>query len=140
MPDWAQTRVILKHRKPEMMKLLEDAAGSNRFFETTSPLKEGEDFSVYQTKWEPTIDECAEDFKTGGMRFDLLTAWYAPVGWLERMCEQGYKVDAWFADANQKLVHWKNGEEVRSWDRTERKGVPKVIQAVFDWFYESPET
>jgi len=135
MPDWAQTHVILKHRKPEMLQRLLDAASTKHFFATTSPLQDGEDFGVFHTKWEPEIEEIDTEIK-GGILFIFQTAWYAPVGWFMRMYVQDYNVDAWYADANQRLVHWKNGEEIRSWDRTERKGVPRDIRDVFYWFWE----
>jgi len=140
MPDWAGTRVVIKHKNPDKMQKVLDGIDNNRFFETTRPLRDGENFGVYHTKWEPQIDEVNDDFKTGGLRIDMLTAWYAPLGWFERMVEDGYKIDAWYADANQRLVHWRNGDEVRSWTNAESKrGIPKVIQAVFHWFWDDED-
>ena len=103
MPNWCQNNVTISHEDPEMMLKFAAAMKENKLFETFVPYPNGEweygwCIENWGTKWDVTDGDfnLEEDNKSGMGFFD--TAWSAPIGFYEKLTEQGFDVDATYIE------------------------------------------
>lgn len=147
MPNWCNNGLTLTHKDPARLDAAIKAYEEGRFLEHFVPFPSGEwnyDFCVsnWGTKWDVggRGDMCNRlDPNNASFGFD--SAWAPPIAAYERMCAEGFEVEAYYWEPGMAFCGKFTGNELESYDDyyeydgTEPDNVRKAIGEDIDDYF-----
>ena len=121
MPNYCNNGLTLTHKDPARLDAAIKAYEEGRFLEHFIPLPNGEwnwDFCVsnWGTKWDVGKGDQVDRVDSNTATFGFDSAWSPPIAAYERMCAEGFEVEAYYWEPGMAFCGKFTGNELESYD------------------------